>query len=114
MENKTPASKSAEDKSDELFNRIRNERPLTASGVSQPIEPTLDEARADLAKAISKIAHSALSKKYGPVAGTIAETTAVSVLKDLESNLYRAKGDFTLVAQELLDRALTSRQKKKK
>ena len=114
MENKTPESKSIENQSDQLFNRIRNEPPLTASGVSQPIEPSLEEARADLARGISKIAHSALSKKYGPLVGTIAETTAVSVLKDLESNLYRAKGDFTLVAQELLDRALVSRAKKKK
>ncbi|CAB4579561.1 unannotated protein [freshwater metagenome] len=114
MENKTPKSESVENESDELFNRIRNEPPLTTSGVSQPIEPSLDEARADLARAISKIAHSALSTKYGPLVGTIAETTAISVLKDLESNIYRAKGDFTLVAQELLDRAITSRTKKKK
>ena len=62
MEDKTPESKSTENQSDQLFNRIRNEPPLTASGVSQPIEPSLEEARADLARAISKIAHSFLSK----------------------------------------------------
>lgn len=98
----------------DVFARVRREAPpvLESSGDSHISQVTLDEARADLARAISKITHGALSQKFGPLVGTITETTVVSVLKDLESNLYRAKGDFTLVAQELIDRAITKRKKK--
>jgi len=33
-------------------------------------------------------------------------------LKNAEDNLYRAKGDATLVIQELVDRAFTSKKAK--
>jgi hypothetical protein len=35
-------------------------------------------------------------------------------LKNAEENLYRAKGDATLIIQELVDRAFTSPKKKEK
>jgi hypothetical protein len=35
-------------------------------------------------------------------------------LKSGEENLYRAKGDATLIIQELVDRAFTSKPTKKK
>ncbi|CAB4334779.1 unannotated protein [freshwater metagenome] len=100
--------------SEDVFARVRRELSpvFDSSGDSHVSQVTLDEARADLARAISRITHGALSEKFGPLVGTITETTVVSVLKDLESNLYRAKGDFTLVAQELIDRAVTKRKKK--
>jgi hypothetical protein len=77
-------------------------------------EPTLDEAREDLARAISEVAHTLFAKKYGPMVATVTKTTAEAVLKDLEKNAYRAKNDATLIAQELFDRAITKKRSKKK
>ena len=56
--------------------------------------------------------HSLFSKKYGPLVGTVTESTVIAVLKDVENNVYRAKGDVTLVVQELLDRAMGGRKNK--
>ena len=77
-------------------------------------EPTLEEARADLAAAISRIAHSLFADRFGPLVGTVTETSVNAGLKSFEEQLHRAKGDFTLVAQELSDRIFTSVTSKKK
>ena len=71
-------------------------------------EPTLDEARSELANSVGHLAHMIFSKKYGPLVGTVTKTTIETVLKNGEDNLYRAKGDATLVIQELVDRLFTS------
>lgn len=100
----------------DLLNRLRQEPAISRQnsvGNSRP-EPTLDEARADLARAIGEVAHSLFAKKYGPMVATVTRTTAEAVLKDLEKNAYRAKNDATLIAQELLDRAITKNRSKKK
>jgi len=100
----------------EVINRLRQEPAISKQnsvGNSRP-EPTLDEAREDLARAIGEVAHSLFSKKYGPMVATVTKTTAEAVLKDLEKNAYRAKNDATLIAQELLDRAITKNRGKKK
>jgi hypothetical protein len=100
----------------EVINRLRQEPAISKQnsvGHSRP-EPTLDEAREDLARAIGEVAHSLFSKKYGPMVATVTKTTAEAVLKDLEKNAYRAKNDATLIAQELLDRAITKNRGKKK
>jgi hypothetical protein len=96
------------------IDRIHNEaKPvIDFSGTSSRREATLDEARQELAQSISRITHSLFSKKYGPLVGTVTESTVVAVLKDVENNVYRAKGDVTLVVQELLDRAMGSRKAK--
>ncbi|MEY4901848.1 MAG: hypothetical protein RLZZ190_575, partial [Actinomycetota bacterium] len=44
--------------------------------------------------------------------GSVTQTTVNAVLKDLEKNTYRLKGDVTLVAEELIDRALNKKRKK--
>jgi hypothetical protein len=95
--------------------RMKSERPivLNFSSVTARPEPTLDEARTELADSIGQIAHMIFSKKYGPLVGTVSKTTAETLLKNAEENLYRAKGDATLVIQELVDRAFTSKQDKK-
>jgi hypothetical protein len=95
--------------------RMKSERPivLNFSSVTARPEPTLDEARSELADSIGQIAHMIFSKKYGPLVGTVSKTTAETLLKSAEENLYRAKGDATLVIQELVDRAFTSKQAKK-
>ena len=100
----------------EVLNRLRQEPAVSIQnsiGNSRP-EPTLDEAREDLARAIGDVAHSLFAKKYGPMVATITKTTAEAVLKDLEKNAYRAKNDATLIAQELLDRAISKNRSKKK
>jgi hypothetical protein len=45
---------------------------------------------------------------------TVTKATAEAVQKDLEKNAYRAKNDATLIAQELIDRAITKKRSKKK
>ena len=94
--------------------RMKAERPivLNFSTISARPEPTLDEARTELADSIGRIAHMIFSKKYGPLVGTVSKTTAETLLKSAEDNLYRAKGDATLVIQELVDRAFTSKTAK--
>jgi hypothetical protein len=100
----------------EVLNRLRQEPAVSLQnsiGNSRP-EPTLDEAREDLARAIGDVAHSLFAKRYGPMVATVTKTTAEAVLKDLEKNAYRAKNDATLIAQELLDRAISKNRSKKK
>ncbi|MCX6447882.1 MAG: hypothetical protein NTV18_01910 [Actinobacteria bacterium] len=110
------SSESANTDLDQVIARMKSERPaiLNFSGESARPEPTLEEARGELASAIGQLAHTIFSKKYGPLVGTVTKTTAETVLKSAEENLYRAKGDATLVIQELVDRAFTSKQSKKK
>lgn len=98
----------------EVLNRLRQEPAISkqSSGQTARPEPTLDEAREDLARAIGEVAHSLFAKKYGPMVSTVTKTTAEAFLKDIERNAYRAKNDATLIAQELLDRAISKKRKK--
>ncbi|QLL24526.1 hypothetical protein DLE04_02155 [Actinobacteria bacterium IMCC26103] len=100
----------------QVIARMKSERPavLNFSSVTARPEPTLEEARSELADAIGQLAHTIFSKKYGPLVGTVTKTTAETLLKNGEENLYRAKGDATLIIQELVDRAFTSKPAKKK
>ena len=106
----------AEIDTSEVIARMKSERPivLTFDGKSARPEPTLDEARSELANSIGEIAHKVFSRKYGPLVGTVTKTTTETLLKNAEDNLYRAKGDATLVIQELIDRAFTSPKRKSK
>jgi len=92
----------------ENYLRARREQPSTAIANTKAPEPTLEEARADLAKAVGKIADQFLAKRYGPLIGTIAETTTIATLQQFEANLTRAKGDVTLVVQEFSDRMFST------
>ena len=100
----------------EVLNLLRQEPAISMhnSAANSRPEPTLEEAREDLARAIGDVAHSLFAKKYGPMVATVTKTTAEAVLKDLEKNAYRAKNDATLIAQELIDRAITKNRSKKK
>lgn len=100
----------------QVIARLKSERPISFefSVKSAPPEPTLEQARADLANSIGEIVHTLFSKKYGPLVGTVTKTTAETLLKNAEENLYRAKGDATLIIQELVDRAFTSPKRRKK
>lgn len=77
-------------------------------------EPSLDEARTELAQAISRVANNLFKDKYGPLVGVISEPAITELLKGFEANLARAKGDITIVAEELLDRVLPPRSKKRR
>ena len=92
----------------ENYLRARREQPTASISDAKAPEPTLDEARTDLAKAIGKIADQLLSKRYGPLIGTIAETTTTATLQQFEANLTKAKGDITLVVQEFSDRIFST------
>jgi hypothetical protein len=92
----------------ENYLRARREQPSAAIANTKALEPTLEEARADLAKAVGKIADQFLAKRYGPLIGTITETTTIATLQQFEANLTRAKGDVTLVVQEFSDRIFST------
>ena len=98
----------------ESYMRAMREEP--SSGVingSRP-EPSLDEARGELAQAISRVANNLFKDKYGPLFGVISEPAINEFLKGFEANLSRAKGDITLVAEELLDRVIPPRSKRRR
>ena len=97
----------------DAYLRAEREKPALGFQGRRP-EPTLDEARTELAQAISRVVHNLFQDRYGPLVGTITEPTINEFLKSFEANLARAKGDITLVAQELLDRALPPASRKRK
>jgi hypothetical protein len=96
-------------------NYLRALREEQTSGVNSGRRPetTLEEARIELAQALSRIARSILKDKYGPLVGVISEPAVTEVLKNFETNLARAKGDFTILFEEIFDRLIPSNLKKK-
>jgi hypothetical protein len=76
-------------------------------------DPTLEEARAELAQALTNATKSILRDKYGPLVGVLSESAITEVLKNFESNLFRAKGDMTILFEEVFDRLAPSILKKK-
>ena len=89
----------------DAYLRAQRERP-DIGFKGKRVEPTLDEARAELAKSISQVVHNLFQDRYGPLVGAVSEPAVVEFLKGFEGRLAQAKGDVTLVAQELLDRVL--------
>ena len=89
----------------DAYLRAQRERP-DIGFKGKRVEPTLDEARAELAKSISQVVHNLFQDRYGPLVGAVSEPAVVEFLKGFEGRLAQARGDVTLVAQELLDRVL--------
>ena len=91
----------------DAVNRMKNEKKpsLDFQATAKRPEPTLDEAREELATSISQIAHTVFSKRYGPLVGSVTKTTVETVLKNVETNADRARHDIRLVVDELIDRA---------
>ena len=98
----------------DAYLRAEREKPAMEFASGLRPEPTLDEARSELAQAISRVVHNLFQDRYGPLVGTVTEPTVNEFLKGFEANLARAKGDITLVAQELLDRAMPPRSRRRK
>ena len=92
---------------------MKSERPavLNFSSVTARPEPTLEEARGELADAIGQLAHTIFSKTYGPLVGSVTKTSVETVLKSAEESLHRAKGDVTLLAEELSARIFPAKKK---
>jgi len=91
---------------------MRDEQSLGVTSGLRP-EPTLDEARAELSEAISRIATFLFKDKYGPLLGVVSQPAVNEFLKGFESNLSRTKGDLTIVLEELLDRVVPKNLRKK-
>jgi len=98
----------------EGYLRAARERPSLGISEGKRPEPTLDEARSELAQALSRIGNSLLKDKYGPFVGVISEPAINEVLKGLEANVARVKGDVTILAEEILDRALPPKSKQRR
>ena len=96
-----------------IYDRIRSEKaPLTEFTITGAgKEATLDEARADFAAAVGSVAHMLFSKTYGPLVGSVTKTSVETVLKSAEESLHRAKGDVTLLAEELAGRIFPAKKK---
>lgn len=95
----------------ESYLRAGREEP--ALGVISGARPdiSIDEARTELAQAISRVANDLFKDRYGPLVGAISEPAITEVLKGFEANLARARGDVTLVVSELLDRVIPPRSR---
>jgi hypothetical protein len=96
------------------YMRAMREEPSSGVISGARPEPTLDEARTELAQAISRVANNLFKDRYGPLVGVISEPAINEVLNRFEANLARAKGDVTLVAQELLDRVIPPRTRRRR
>lgn len=94
---------------------LRAMRDQPSLGVTSGLrpEPTLDEARAELSEAISRIATPLFKDKYGPLLGVVSQPAVHEFLKSFEANLSRTKGDLTIVLEELLDRVVPKNLRKK-
>jgi hypothetical protein len=51
------------------------------------------------------------SKTYGPLVGSVTKTSVETVLKSAEDSLHRAKGDLSLVVEELSARIFPEKKK---
>lgn len=98
----------------EAYLRASRERPAQGFASGKRPDPTLDEARTELAQSISRIANNLLKNRYGPLVGAVTEPAITEFLKGFEKNLDRAKGDITIVLEELLDRALPPKSKRRR
>lgn len=96
-----------------VYDRIRSEQPpLTDFAISAAgKEATLDEARADLAAAVGALAHTLFSRTYGPLVGSVTKTSVETLLKSAEDSAQRAKGDISLVVEELSGRIFPAKKK---
>ena len=92
----------------EKYLRVSREHPSAEIVDGKAPKPDLNQARTELAKVIGKFAEQFLAKKYSPLIGTVAESSAATYLQKFEENVAKAKGDVTLVVQELVDRIMTN------
>ena len=71
----------------EKYLRVSREHPSAEIVDGKAPKPDLNQARTELAKVIGKFAEQFLAKKYGPLIGTVAESTAATYLQKFEENV---------------------------
>jgi len=98
----------------QIYHRAMRDQPSLGITSGLRPEPTMDEARAELSEEIVRIATYILKHKYGPLLGAVSQPTVIEFLKDFELNLSRAKGDLTVVFEDLFDRVIQKNQGNKK
>ena len=98
----------------ESYLRAMREEPSSGVISGARPEPSLDEARTELAQAISRVDNNLFKDKYGPLVGVISEPAINEFLRGFEANVSRAKSDVTLVVEELLDRAIPQHSRKRR
>jgi hypothetical protein len=98
----------------QAYLRAARERPAQGFTSARRPELTLDQARTELAQSISRIANEIFKDRYGPLVGAVTEPAINEFLRSFEANLDRAKGDITLVIEELLDRTLPPRSRRRR
>ena len=69
-------------------------------------EPTLDDLRSDLARAIGDFANQNFADRYGPLVGSVVENSAEQILREFEINGVKAKNEAEFVVRELMDRII--------
>jgi len=69
-------------------------------------EPTLDDLRSDLARALGDFANQNFADRYGPLVGSVVENSAEKILRDFEINGIKAKNEAEFVLRELMDRII--------
>lgn len=89
---------------DSAYFRAERETPVFQIYSQTRKEPSLEEARVELAESLSRVVQELLRDKYGPLAGAISKPTILDLLLQFEASIDRAKSDITLVLQELSDR----------
>jgi hypothetical protein len=100
---------------DEAVARIKGRKAANldfTSGAKRP-EPTLDQARSELATSVSEVIHKLFSNKYGPMVGSVSKTTVETLLKNAETNIAQTRHDARLVADEFVTRIFKQGKKKK-
>ena len=94
--------------------RMRAERPILLEfvGNGEKPEPTLEQARSELADSVSQIVHTLFSNRYGPMVGSVTKTTVETLLINAEKTAAQTKHDAKLFTDELLQRIFKQEKKK--
>lgn len=89
--------------------RASGEMPAFGMNSEKRPEPSLEQARTELANSASRTLNHLVNERYGTVYGILSELTIEEFLKTFEASITKSKNDLTLIFQEILDRVLYSR-----
>lgn len=91
-----------------VYLRIGQEIPSRGIIEGTRPEPTLEQAREELARAIHQNSSKWILDDYGPLARVVSETTIIETLKSLEASLTQKKANLSLVLGEIFGRVFQS------
>ena len=98
---------------DRAYEKACREEPHIGTLIGIRPEPTLDEARAELSEAISRVAISLFNVNHDLLSRGFSQFAINEFLERFESNLYRTKWDLNIAIEELLDRVVPKNRSKK-